>query len=583
MSRKKKISLAFIALLCAGLLWVWHVQPERVDMANYAPADTLIFIEANSLRDILQSYVKSDAWKNLGPAAGLSNGLGGSDWMTRFAGLTGIGSGEAVIFARAQVALCLFGFEAQESDEATLKIVPRGALILETHTSEWRVRAAVERGLGDFAEKTLGATSLHRTSEGETTLYAWIGQEDGRRRLIAAVQGSLVVIGNDDSSVRACLATKMGARPSLAKDPELSVMRARMDAESALVFGYAVAGSAAKVAEATAPLYVGQATEDARVQSLLFDLVPKLAEKTIGSAAWSSRFENGAFTDKYLVRLPSSLTTRLSNSVISKVSNESVAEFLPTEVSRLTFYNYFEPDKAWLALHAGLSTQVNAPHAPLITLALEALLSSYGISTPIDFLRLTKPALATVRLNIAGERKLLLVGVKDAEAMRAFLFRQFNGEVKSEQVGAFEFLILPGEEPLGASLINGHLALGSEEDVKVFLTVLASNGALASSESFSEARRMLSETPPHVTTFASDTISASAFIRYFARRRAAQNFNREAFDKALSRLPFSVAETSVTTEGWERRTRSSFGMAGSLFMRFIVREGDEDTHEKSAN
>ena len=65
----------------------------------------------------------------------------------------GVGPLEAVLFARAQIALVVVGMNTSEEDD-TLKVRPEVALIAETHTSKWRTKpAAVEavKKLADFA------------------------------------------------------------------------------------------------------------------------------------------------------------------------------------------------------------------------------------------------------------------------------------------------------------------------------------------------------------------------------------------------------------------------------------------------
>ena len=47
----------------------------------------------------------------------------------------------------------------------------------------------------------------------------------GERKIIGAVDGTLVVIGNSDNAVRSCLEARRGNRPSIRTDPELLKVR----------------------------------------------------------------------------------------------------------------------------------------------------------------------------------------------------------------------------------------------------------------------------------------------------------------------------------------------------------------------
>src|SRR5919205_1007302 len=94
----RRALIAVLLLALAAFAWLWLTRPRRVDMTAYAPADSIVYAEADSL-----------------PAA------------------------------------------AEESD-TTLKFTPRAALVAETHSPGWRVRAAVEKIVGDFAR---GAFERH--------------------------------------------------------------------------------------------------------------------------------------------------------------------------------------------------------------------------------------------------------------------------------------------------------------------------------------------------------------------------------------------------------------------------------------
>ena len=573
MSRKRKVIAASSAFLLAAAAWLWWSQPERVDMAAYVPADTLIYLEANSPREIVNSILASDAWKAIAPAAGLEPGHGRAGWLTRLAGWTGIGTSEAVVFARAQVAVCLLGFSATEAPDATLKIAPRGAVIVETHTAAWRVRPVVEKVIGNYARRSLGATQARRAEEGGNTFLTWVAPDDERKRLVAAVAGSLAVIGNDEAVVRACLAVKRGERPSLGGDPQLGEMRTRLGGAEALAFGYSPAGSAEKVVEATAPLIVRQASDEPEVQGILADLLPKLAHRAVGAAAWATRFEGGSFVDSYTLRLPQSLTARLAGATVETDTWPAGATaLLPAATTQISVYNYREPEAAWLALNAGLSTQVDAPHAPMVTLALEAMLQAYGVGSPREFLRAAHSEVVTARTGGPEGGKVLVVKLKDREGMRQQIRGALGGGVQPERVNDDELLVSTGEERIGASFAGDYLILGREDDVRRCLSARAENRTLPGNDSFRKARAHILTATPHVRTATSDVEAAKTFVLYFARRRRTSGFDVEALEGALARLPFSVRETRVTADGVERRTRSSFGQLGSIVLRFAPAE-----------
>ena len=579
MSKPRIIILVLVAVLSAAIFLLWWSQSEKVDMASYVPADALLYVEANSLTEIVQSVVSTDAWKQVAPAAGFESGSGNVGWLTHFAGWTGIGSHEAVVFARAQVAYCVLGFTLREAATPDMsgEIVPRHAVIVETHTASWRVRSMVENSAGRFARHSLGATQVKRTEEGEMTFFTWVSPADDRKRLVAAVYDSLAVIGNDEASVRACLAVKRGERPSLAGDQELKQMRLRMRSEGAIAFGYAPAGSAAKVAEVVALWVAKRTSENDKVQEVVARLLPMLAHRAIGSAGWAARLEGGAFVDAYFVRLPSSLTARLSGSIVAaEPPAKGATAYLNPSTDQLTFYKYRDPEAAWLALNVGLWTQVDNPlYEPLITLALNTQLEPYGVQSPMEFLRAAWPEIVTARLDKAGRSKVIIVGVRDREALREQIRKRLGDGARSEMLGDVELIVSSAPEEVAAGFSAEFLIMGLENDVRSCLSARADGRTLADSAPFKAAQPLGGDVTPHVRTVATDADAVSAFLLQSLRRPKRNKFDAAAFQTALSKLPYSVSESRITSEGLERRTRSSFGLFGTLVTMFGRRDGSD--------
>src|SRR6201999_1032300 len=128
---------------------------------------------------------------------------------------------------------------------------------VETHTSEWRVKSAVEKLVGDFARRSFeGGVSVERKEVDGVPFFVWTEQGGVRRRIVAAVYESEVVVGKDESVVQSCLDVRRGARPGLAGNEQLKGMRARLGADGALAFGFAPRGRAAEILGGFAPAFV---------------------------------------------------------------------------------------------------------------------------------------------------------------------------------------------------------------------------------------------------------------------------------------------------------------------------------------
>ena len=135
-------------------------------MAMYAPADSLLYLEANRPIEVVDAIAGTQAWKAFASAIQPRPATPQTKWLRGFIGWTGIGPIKSVILARAQVAVVVTDLRAVEEGDA-LNIKSEGALLIETHTSERRIRATFEETIKTLAEKTYGRpTSRRVTLEG---------------------------------------------------------------------------------------------------------------------------------------------------------------------------------------------------------------------------------------------------------------------------------------------------------------------------------------------------------------------------------------------------------------------------------
>ncbi|HEV2706360.1 MAG TPA: hypothetical protein VGV59_10575 [Pyrinomonadaceae bacterium] len=564
----RKLLLVASALLLLSVAWLWWTQPQRVDMAAYVPADTLVYLEANDLPGIARAVVSTEGWKELAPAAGIEGGFGQVGWLGRLSAWTGIGSSDGVVLMRAQVAVALLGFDASVEADASARISPRIALVAETHTSEGRARTAVRKLVGDAARRRYGEVRVEERPIDGVPYVSWVAQSDTRRRLVAAVRGSVAVVARDEATVQACLAAQSGARPTLAADARLKEMRNRLGAETALVFGYAPQGSAAKILEVVAPLFVGQVSENPNTQSSLAILLPQLANSLVGSAGWSTRIVRGAVEDNYHFDLPGDLAARLNEPLTPALPRVNPAEMLPSDTQQVSLYSYRVPEQAWRGLNAAISTQLDTFKAVLVTRALESLLQPYGVESPQEFLHVAGSGLATARLSSTSEKKLLIVEARDREGLKRQVTKRLGDDARVESVGDGELHVAADAEAGAAAFVGDFLVLGDESDVRLCVAARAEGRTLAGAPDFKLSRfETPADTLPQVTTWTDDAESARAFVLFFARQRSAHP-NPEALEKASRRLPRSISETRLTSAGFQKRTRSSFGQFGWIIEQF---------------
>ena len=570
MGHMVNVRRALVAVLLLALLafaWMWLTRPQRVDMTAYAPADAIVYAETDSLPAIIDGFTSTDAWRELAPAAGVEARPGWTGWFPSFLSFTGLGPSDAVILARAQVAVTVLGFQAAEESDTTLKFTPRAALVAETHSPAWRVRAAVEKLVGEFARGAFERQSFERKEVDGVPFYLWVEQGGGRRTIVAAVDESVAVVGNDEAAVRACLDVRRGARPSLAGDEQLKEMRTRLGGGGSLAFGYAPRGSAAKAVEVFAPAFVGAMSQEPQVQSVLATFLPQFINQTLGAAGWSARVNDGVLEDRYFLSLPAEVARRLEGpfAPAEHVSN-GATRVLPGETYQVTFYDLRNPEDAWRALNAALSSQTDVSRATIITLALEALVKPYGVENPSAFLRASGGMVATARLEAASEGKVLVAAVRDAAAMRAQALEHLGRNARVERVGPDELLISADEERGAAALVDDYLVMGAEEDVRRCLQSILDEHRPDAADPLHTATAGFRNSTAFARTLTDERDSARAVLSQFAQRVDAAKL-----EAALSPRRYAVSETLLADGGFEKRTRSSFGLFGEVVTRIAPR------------
>src|SRR5688572_29338597 len=228
MTRLRMLILLAVLPLFMGLIWILWVRPKSVDMAQFAPANSLLYLEVNAPADVLAALTNTDAWKLIiengnAPALSVANG-----WRQRFVRITGIGPIHSVIMSRSQLAVVVTSFGAIESGD-TLNVKPEVALILETHTSERRIRGPVERLLEDFVASTYPTARAERDMIDGVSIVQW-RETNSNRQVVAAFIDSVVVIGNSRKIVESCVAVARRRAVSLKSHTDLHTARNSHDA-----------------------------------------------------------------------------------------------------------------------------------------------------------------------------------------------------------------------------------------------------------------------------------------------------------------------------------------------------------------
>ena len=230
----KRLRLVLALVLLAVVLaaaWLWYATPATVDLANYAPADALVYVEFDNLADVARAIQYTDIWKAAAPITG-SNG-GNENRLLLAAARAGLAPIESVLFARTQVALVVVGLNTIE-ENSTLTVRPELALIAETHTQRWRTKPMMVEAVRRLANLGYGASScVGPDDDGDRFVCSVPGTS---RKLVAMIHGTTIILANSDEALRKCLEVRQGTRPSIATDSEFLTTRSTVATHQSLGF-----------------------------------------------------------------------------------------------------------------------------------------------------------------------------------------------------------------------------------------------------------------------------------------------------------------------------------------------------------
>jgi hypothetical protein len=525
-------------------------------MATYAPADSLVYLEANRPIEVVDAIAGTQAWKAFASAIQPHPAMAQSKWLRGLIGWTGIGPIKSVILARSQVAVVVTDLRAVEEGDA-LNIKSEGALLIETHTSERRIRATFEETIKTLAEKTYGRPTSRRVTLEGVEYSEWIAPE-GTRQIVGAVLGSLVVIGTSEHVVQDCLAVSQGRRPSLKNDPELRSMRVQLEKGRSLTFGYVPPANSTRLLAVGLPLLLGQAPGNSEFQRL----IANGASRMFGSLGWTSSTYLTGIEDQYLITLQPPIIARLKPTFVVNNINSQIQEVLPNDVYSVTSYNFANPAAAWISLKTAVSSQVDALSAIVFSSLLKSALLSYGIDDPESFLGAVDAQLLTIRFDDTAERSMLIAGVHDRAILRQLLSRGMSVNLRNSGQKVEIFEDRTGD--FAASLSDEFIVIGSPVDVRRY-SALRDGTALMSANNLRRITYFLpSPAPGNVVTYTNDGDRARNFISAIISAKNGPTQTPENMEEAIAALPYSSTETTLSERGIERITRSPLGQFSTL-------------------
>jgi hypothetical protein len=132
-------------------------------------------------------------------------------------------------------------------------------------------------------------------------------------------------------------------------------------------------------------------------------------------------------------------------------------------------------------------------------------------------------------------------------------------------------LIATDPDDGAAAFAGGYLLMGSEADVRRCLDARAQGRTLRNSAALKAAGWNFSDRQPFARTFTDEREATRSVVSYFARGGARPTQNQAALEEALARRGYSASETRLAEGGFEKRTRSAFGLFGEIVTRAAPR------------
>ncbi len=560
-SRSAKLSLAVLLAGTFVVVWIYWNRPTHTDMASYAPADSLAFVEANDLTEVAQGIEGTQAWKALAGPIGARVGLLPNRWLVRLARWTGIGSAEAVLVARSQVAVVFTGAEANQSG-AIITIKPLATFIIETHTTQKRMRPTLEAHIGDLARRVYGEPVLARKQIDGVDLSLW-SSSDGARHIVAAFADTVAIVGNDESSVLHCLESRQGKRPALAGERQLVDLRQKVDAANATVFGFVSKPGVKSLLQAFALYRSGSSSDAVTVARIFSDTLGNLVD----GLGWSSKFVDGMVEDRSSITLAQGVADKLRGSFVPE-DKLALADlpFVPPDAHSVSLYHFRDVEGLWRDLNSIVASHADLIGAIAARPMLRSLLKPYGIEDPDTFVHAVGTRIQTVRLEESSP-SVLITEAFDRQGLRKLVQQRLGAKPKTESMGEFE-LALSVSDNWAASFPDNHFLMGPAEAVRRCLQTKAQSQSLTSTDAFRKSQRLVDVSLPiTVLTFTKDQHAAISFVELFSdHERSTFSTSASAIDEASQSLPYSVSVTILKDAGIEWTSRSAFGLVGSLLV-----------------
>ena len=557
---RRHAGIVVIALLAGfSVAWIYWNRPQKTDLSQFAPMDSLAFVEANDLSAVVTGVERTDAWQALAAPIGAPSKISPNRWWISLARWTGLGSNDAILFARSQVAAFFSGAEGSQTGN-TLTIKPLTTFIIETHTSQRRMRSTVEHHLEDLARRIYKDPVFVKKTIENLEFEEWTSA-DGTHQIVFAFLDTVVIVGNDEASVMHSIRARLGSAQSLRDLAEFKDVRGRIQSPNALTFGFVSQGGIKSFLQAYA-LYRSDSSPDAITGARIFADTFGGLIKNVG---WVASFHEGMVEDRCSIGLADGVADKLRTSAIpDRGPDLKSLQFVPVGAHSVSLYQLHDSFGFWSELNAAVSSHADLIGAIAARPMLKGLLKSYGIDDPDTFSRAIGTRIQTVKID-ENLPSVMVVESFDRQALRNLAMRRLGLNPKSEKLGDAELLVSSNDN-WAAAFVDNYFLIGPSDMIRRCLLAQSTGGMLSTTEPFRKSQAHIDVSLPMISlTFTTDERSAISFVEAFApQQRSAFATTGPEIDQVIKHFPLALSATVLGDSSLEWTARSSFGLGGSL-------------------